>query len=183
VRRADVLIRPWELSDAEALYEAVRESIEEVGAWLEWCHPDYSIDESRSWIDRCIDNQAAGRELNFVVVDTEDRLLGGCGLNRIQHDHRVANLGYWVRASAARSGVATAATVLVAEFAFRNTDLNRLEIFASTRNIGSQRVAESAGARREAVVSSRLCLHGEAHDAVQFAFVRAEFHAAPEGSE
>lgn len=183
MRRSDVSIRPYELSDAESLYEAVRESVEEVGAWLAWCHPEYSIEESRSWIDYCIDSRAEGREFNFAIVDAGDRLLGGCGLNHIQHAHRVANLGYWVRSGAAGRGVATAATVLVAEFAFRRTNLNRLEIFASTGNVGSQRVAERSGARREAVVSSRLYVRGEAHDAVQFAFIRRDFRAAPEGYE
>jgi len=179
----EIRIRPYEPSDAEALYEAVRESIDEIGAWLEWCHPDYSIDESRSWIDHCIEARAAGSEYNFAVVDSKEVLLGGCGLNRLQLSHRVANLGYWVRSSAVGRGVATRATVLLADFAFRQTALNRLEIVASTRNIGSQRVAERAGARREAVVRSRLFLHGEAHDAAQFAFVRAEFRAEAQASE
>ena len=183
MRRSDVLIRPYEHSDAEALYEAVRESIEEIGPWLEWCHLGYSIDESRAWIEHCIEAYAGGREYNFTVTDADGRLLGGCGLNRVQNDHRVANLGYWVRTSATGRGVATAATMLLAEFAFRDTDLNRLEIIASTRNVGSVRVAERAGAIREAVVRSRLFIHGEAHDAVQFALVRAEVRAAPGDSE
>ncbi len=179
----EIRIRPYRQSDAGALYEAVRESIDEVRPWLEWCHPDYSIDESRTWIDHCIEARAAGNEYNFAIVDAEDVLLGGCGLNRLQHDHRIANLGYWVRTSAIGRGVATTATRQLADFAFRETALNRLEIVASTRNIGSQRVAERAGARREAIVRSRLFLHGEAHDAAQFAFVRVEFRADAQGSE
>jgi RimJ/RimL family protein N-acetyltransferase len=183
VSSSEIRIRPYRQSDAGALYEAVRESIDEIGSWLEWCHPDYSIDESRAWIDHCIEARAAGNEYNFAIVDSEDVLLGGCGLNRLQHDHRVANMGYWVRTSAVGRGVATAATRQLAGFAFRQTPLNRLEIVASTRNIGSQRVAERAGARREAIVRSRLVVRGEAHDAAQFAFVRAEFRAEAQGSE
>jgi len=177
MRRRDVRIRPYAPSDAEALYEAVRESIDEVGAWLEWCHPDYTIDESRGWIDHCMVARSEGREYNFAIVDADGAFLGGCGLNRIEHNHRVANLGYWVRTGAAGQGVATAATMLLARFAFHDTNLNRLQILASTRNIASQRVAERAGARREAVAPARLFLRGEPHDAVQYALLRTEFRA------
>ena len=179
----EVRIRPYVPSDAEALYEAVRESINELRPWLEWCHPEYAIDESRAWIDHCIEARSAGREYNFAITDFDDRLLGGCGINRIQPDHRVANVGYWVRTSVAGRGVATAATEVLVEFAFLHTDMNRLEIIASTRNVGSQRVAERAGARREGIVRSRLFLHGEPHDAAQFSFIRAEFRADPKASE
>lgn len=177
MRRLGVRIRPYEKPDAEALYEAVRESIDEVGAWLEWCHPDYTIDESRGWIDHCIAARSEGREYNFAIVDADGALLGGCGLNRIEHNHRVANLGYWVRTAAVGRGVATAATRLLAAFAFDETNLNRLQILASTGNRASQRVAERAGARCEAVVPLRLFLHGESHDAVQYALLRSEFRA------
>ena len=183
MKRPDVRIRPYAPSDAEALYEAVRESIAEVGAWLEWCHPDYAIEESRAWIDHCAAARAEGREYNFAIVDADDRFLGGCGLNRIEHNHRVANLGYWVRTSAAGRGVATAATLLLAEFAFEQTNLNRLQILASTRNTASQRVAERAGARREAVAPDRLFLRGERHDAVQYALLRSEFRAGAGSAE
>lgn len=177
MRRQDVRIRPYEPSDAEALYAAVRESIAEVGFWLEWCHADYTIDESRGWIDHCVAARSEGREYNFAIVDGDGRFLGGCGLNRIERNHRVANLGYWVRTGAAGRGVATAATLLLAEFAFDQTNLNRLQILASTRNRASQRVAERTGARREAVVKDRLFLSGESHDAVQYALLRTEFRA------
>jgi ribosomal-protein-serine acetyltransferase len=43
-------IRPYELHEAQALYDAVRESITDLSAWLPWCHTEYSIEESQEWI-------------------------------------------------------------------------------------------------------------------------------------
>ena len=178
-----VSIRPFVPPDAEALCVAVRGSIAEISPWLEWCHSDYSINESRTWIDHCIEARAEQREYNFAILGVDDVLLGGCGLNRLQHDHRVANLGYWVRTTAVGRGVATVATRLLAEFAFRHTDLNRLEIITSTNNIGSQRVAERVGARHEAAIRGRLIVHGVSHDAIQYALARADYRAGPERAE
>jgi len=45
-----VSIRPYQLNDAEELYQAAKESVAEVQPFLPWCHSEYMIDEARSWI-------------------------------------------------------------------------------------------------------------------------------------
>ena len=74
----------------------------------------------------------------------------------------------------ARRGVATEAVRQVADFAFGNTDLVRLEIVCAVGNDASQRVAERAGAVREGVLRHRLLLHGQPVDAVMYSVVRRE---------
>lgn len=182
MNRGHVAIRCYAPRDASALFEAARESIEDVYPWLEWCHPGYEISESRAWIEHCRRAWEAEEEYQFAIVGPGDAYLGGCGLNRLQHDHRVANLGYWVRSSATGRGVATEAARQVAVFAFGATELNRLEIITAVENRASQKVAEHLGAVREAVVRSRLCLHGKPHDAVQYAIVRGAWTPPPESA-
>ena len=174
---AEVSIRPYDLNDVEKLYEAARESVAELQPFLPWCHPEYVIDEARSWIELQVDQFQSGKEYEFVIVATEGRFLGGCGLNGIDRENRRANLGYWIRSSDTRRGAATAATRLLVRWAFDNTNLNRLEIVVSATNLASLRVAEKAGAIREGTLRSRLLLHGIAHDAAVFSFVRKDFES------
>lgn len=169
---AKLSIRPYQPDNAEELYEAARESVAEVQPFLPWCHPDYVIDEARSWIKLQVDQFKSGNEYQFVIVSNEGKFLGGCGLNGIDRENRRANLGYWIRSTETRRGAATAATRLLAQWAFKNTDLNRLEIIVSTMNVASLGVAERAGAVREGTLRSRLMLHGVAHDAVVFSYIR-----------
>ena len=113
-----------------------------------------------------------GTEFEFVIASDEGHYLVGCGLNRIDTLNRRANLGYLVKSSAVGRGAATAATCLLVEWGFANTELHRLEVIVSTRNTASLRVAEKAGAVREGVLRNRLLLAGEWHDAVMHSFVR-----------
>jgi len=167
-----IKIRPYQDGDDEMLYEAARESVDEVYPWLEWCHPDYTIEDSRQWIEHTQNSWEAKTEFHFAVFpDNEDRLLGGCGLNHIDAPHKVANLGYWVRSSAAGQGIATTATLLLARYAFDQLDFNRIEIVMSVENIASQRVAEKAGATREGLLHSRLILHDCKYNAFLFALL------------
>src|SRR4029434_7685648 len=43
--------RPYRLQDAVALADAVRESVAELQPWMPWSHADYSVEESRSWLE------------------------------------------------------------------------------------------------------------------------------------
>ena len=165
-------IRPYRADDAQALYEAARESIGDVFPWLAWCHPEYSMAEAAEWTSRKGGQASDGREFVFAVVGPNDEFLGGCGVNQINSIHRFANLGYWVRSSATGRGVARAAVRETAEFVFQNTDLIRLEIVCAVENRRSQRVAEGVGAVREGILRSRLLLHGKAVDAVMYSLLR-----------
>jgi RimJ/RimL family protein N-acetyltransferase len=165
-------IRPYRPDDAQALYEAARESIQDVFPWLAWCHPGYSLAEAAEWVERQA-SRADGAELVFAVVGPNDELLGGCGVNQINPLHRFGNLGYWVRSAATGRGVARAAVRQTAELVFRSTDLVRLEIVCAVENRRSQRVAEAVGAVREGVLRNRLLLHGNPVDAVMYSLVRS----------
>lgn len=170
-----ILIRPHLGADAEGLYQAVRESLAELMPWMRWCHPDYSIQETRKWIEACQENWQSGAEYNFVITDAADgAVLGGCGLNQIVREDRVANLGYWVRTSRTGHGAATAAALLAATFGFRDVKLNRIQILASVRNRASQRVAEKTGALKEGVLRNRYVIGDTVHDAVAFSLIPSD---------
>jgi len=170
-----VAIRKYHEGDAELLYRAVRESISEISPWLPWCHEGYSIEESRDFVATRNIRSQGDEWYSFAVLDQScGRFLGGVSINFINRVHQFANLGYWVRTSAAGRGVATRATKLAARFGFQELGLNRIEIVAAVNNIASQRVAERAGAVREGILRKRLSINGVPHDAVLFSLVAGD---------
>jgi ribosomal-protein-serine acetyltransferase len=167
-----LLIRTYRQDDVSTLFEAVRESIGEVSKWLPWCHEKYSIEETREFIGtRELASQGDEWYSFGIFEQSGGRFLGGVGINFINRVHQMANLGYWVRTSAAGRGVATIAARAVARFGFATVGLHRIEIVAAVDNLPSQRVAEKAGARREGVLRNRLLIHGESVDAVLFSLI------------
>ncbi len=167
-----ISIWPYVIDDVPRLFEAVIESKAQLSEWLPWCHPDYSIDDSRSWVESQIVAFKEGTEYAFLIVNGNNRLLGGCGLNYIDRPNLRANLGYWVRSSDARKGIATEAVRLLTAWVFSQKEFRRLEILACEGNQASQRVAERSGATSEGVLRNRINLRGRLHDAVIYSIVR-----------
>ncbi len=177
-----IALRRFRLDDAEALAEAVQESVEQIQPWMPWCHPGYSIDEARTFIATAEGGWEGKSGFEMAIVDPGapggERLLGVCGLNQVRPGGRIANLGYWVRTSATRAGVATEAVRRLAQFAFAETHLVRLEIVVAVGNHASARVAEKVGALPEGIAHARLYFQGGDHDAWMFALLRSRWDAS-----
>ena len=165
-------IRRYRPEDIPRLFEAVRESVPELSAWLPWCHADYSPNDSTAFVNSRDAEWEKGEHYSFMTFDLHiGEFLGGVGLNFINRVHNFANLGYWVRSSRTGRGIASAATRLIARFGLEELKFQRLEILTAVDNLASQRVAEKAGATREAVLRKRLFLHDRAHDAVMYSLI------------
>jgi RimJ/RimL family protein N-acetyltransferase len=167
-----VLIRPYRLDDADAIYEAVRESIPDLSPWVSWCHAYYSMEEAKFFLKAQAEWWKEGSVYNFAITDAEGGgFLGGCVLNRIDRTNRIANLSYWVRSSRTRQGVASAASLLAARFGFEELGLNRIEIVAATSNVARLRVAEKLSATREGILRNRITVRDKIYDAVMFSLI------------
>jgi RimJ/RimL family protein N-acetyltransferase len=170
-----VTIRRYDIVDVPLLCEAARESSAEVSAWLPWCHSHYSMEESLEWILRSGKQWDKKREFHFGIFDSQSgAFVGGVGINELKPEHRLANLGYWVRTAWTGRGVATAAASLAAEFSFKDLLLDRIVILVALGNKPSQQVAQKLGANKEGVLRNRLSIHGQAHDAVVFSLIGSE---------
>jgi RimJ/RimL family protein N-acetyltransferase len=131
------------------------------------------MDESSAFILAREEAWKNDREYGFGVFDVESgKYLGGVGLSFINRVHNCANLGYWVRTSAAGRGVASKAARLAARFGLEEIGLQRIEILAATGNLASQRAAEKAGARLEsALLRKRLRINNQPVDARLYSLI------------
>jgi len=168
---ADVQIRPYRREDENALLEAIRESWRQVGPWMPWCHQNYSIDDARSWIQTAIEGARTGTLYDFAIF-SQGGFAGGCGINNINNQDRVANLGYWLRTSCTGQGIASAAVKQLLGWTFANTDVNRVEIVVAVDNHRSQRVAAQVGAQRDAVLPMRTMANGRPSAAIMYSVLR-----------
>lgn len=172
-----IILRKYETSFAPLLFEAGRESKGgEFSRWMPWCHENYTLSESETFIESLEEKWRNGKVFGFAIFERKtNEFLGGTGLNQPSLIHKFYNLGYWIRVSRQNRGICAEATRILAGTAFEDLPINRIEILTAVENVPSQKAAEKAGATREGVLRKRLVIGDRVHDAVMFSFVREDF--------
>ena len=146
---------------------------------MPWCLTTYSERDALEWFAVCDAARSAGAAFDVGVFcqETGD-FLGGAGLNEIRSQHRICNLGYWVRQSRQRQGIALRCVKALAAHAFEELLLHRVEIVVAVGNHASEAVAVKAGALRECIARNRLYLYQQPVSAHVFSLVPASAKGA-----
>ncbi|MNF35073.1 putative ribosomal N-acetyltransferase YdaF [compost metagenome] len=169
---ANLVIRPFEPTDADEFVRAAHESIETVGTWMSWCSHSFTRDKALAWFATCDQDREAGRAYDMgLFCAVTGQLLGGAGINQLAAHHRYGNIGYWVRQSRQGQGIARQAVALLRDFGFQRLGLFRLEIVMGVGNTASEAVAIAAGATFECRARNRIFLHSQPIDAHIYSLV------------
>ncbi|MDO8955094.1 MAG: GNAT family protein [Gammaproteobacteria bacterium] len=164
-----IKIRRYEFKDAQARYEAIKESQGHLLPFIPWAK-DMSLAQCEEWVRGVIKKWDEGGEYAFAIVGENDAYLGeirllGVTINTYE---RFANLAYWVKASAARRGIVTAAIKIIAPYAFEVLKLNRIQIMILPENKKSIGSAEKVGAKREGYLRNQWRFGDQLHDVILF---------------
>ena len=107
-----------------------------------------------------------GVSFSFLIFRrTDEGQLGGVTLSNVRRGvAETASLGYWIGAPAARQGYMTEAARTMLRFGFKQLSLHRIYATCDPDNIGSVRVLEKLGMRREGYLRQNLWLKDHWHD-------------------
>src|SRR5665811_306651 len=169
----DLTLRPLTQLDADDVTEACQDA--ETLRWLPIPRP-YTQANAEWFIGTFAPAQReAGAGIVFAI-ESAGRLVGASDLKHVNWAYKVAEVGYWVAPWARDRGVASDATRALARWAIRDHGFERVELFAATGNIASQRAAEKAGFVREGVARNAGYVHDGRVDLVLFSLVPGDPH-------
>jgi ribosomal-protein-serine acetyltransferase len=171
-----VTLRPFEFGEEGALHQAVHESLAELELWMSWANEKYTNETALNFITLTRAYWSNGSLYAFAITDAQTgAIIGGCSLSHFHPVYHFCNLGYWVRTSRQREGIAGRATRLAARFAFERANLIRAEIVIAVGNEPSKRVAEKAGAHYEGILLNRMIVGTQVCDAHMFSLLPSDF--------
>lgn len=166
-----VLVRPYQESDAQALFDAVAESRDHLRPWEPFADAHQTIEESRDLIIRWMAQWMLREYLSVGLWDcATHRYIGSSSLLPHSWDVGYFEIGYWVRASAAGQGYITEAVKLLVDYAFTHLHARRVEIRCNERNVRSAAVARRLGFVQEGRLRNHILTHlGELRTTLIFA--------------
>ncbi|WP_010097872.1 GNAT family N-acetyltransferase [Ornithinibacillus scapharcae] len=117
-----------------------------------------------------------GKEIPWVIVGKETGdIIGQFRLHKMNNWHKKAEMGAVIHESYQHKGVMTEIMPVILSFVFESLQLNRLvgDIFSG--NVGSRKLLEKYGFRREGVLR-QTDFDGEVyHDTVVYSMLRNEY--------
>jgi RimJ/RimL family protein N-acetyltransferase len=162
VEDGEVALRPPTDADVPAIVAACQDP--EIGRWTQVPSP-YTVADARAFL-------RAAPNVSAIVDARTGELLGTIGWRWVDGN---VQLGYWVKREARGRGVATRALRLLAGWVFESLGAVRVQLHTEPGNRASQRVAEKAGFRREALLRSFIELKGTRRDVYMYVLLREDF--------
>ncbi len=170
-----LLLRPFEEGDLQAMYDM--QSDEEVVRYLYF--DVRSLDEVRTALARKmaavgIAGEGDGLGVAVVLLETGE-VVADLSLWCVSEGHQQGEIGFIVHPAHQGNGYATEAARPMLDFAFDTVGLHRVVGRTEARNIGSARVLEKLGMRREAHLIENEWVKEEWQSELVYAILASEW--------
>ena len=175
-----VVLRPLVAQDFNGWSEVRRRN----GEWLtQWepmrltHHPDPETNRE-VFAARCGARERerlAGTQYAFGIF-VDGAFAGEINLNNVVRGaFQSATIGYWIDKSRAGRSLMSEAVVVLAQYAFEEMRLHRLEICIIPRNVNSRRVMEKLDIRTEGIAERFLEINGVWEDHIRYGITYEEW--------
>jgi RimJ/RimL family protein N-acetyltransferase len=173
-----LVIRCYDPRDAALTKDAIDSSLEHLRPWMPWAADEpVSLEEKTDLLRGFRSEFDAGENFAYGIFSVdESEQLGGTGLHP-----RVGpgglEIGYFIRASATRQGIATESSAALTRAGFEVCGADRIEIRIDPENVASLGVPQKLGFTEEATLRRRLpAREGEPlRDVTIFTLFREDF--------
>lgn len=157
----DLVLRLIDSDESHLLQRCVVSS-PSLHQWIDWCHCEFSQDDSKRFIMATRLNWVKAEAYGFGVFERRsNQLLGMVAINELYHTFNMASIGYWISEESQGKGYGKKAVTALIEFCFDMLKLTRVEIVCDPDNLASQRLIEKCGGQFECRANNRFMFEGK----------------------
>jgi ribosomal-protein-serine acetyltransferase len=166
-------LRLLEPSDARELHALIQANHAHLDRWMAWS-PSQSLAQTRQFIEQTRQQLADGNGFQAAIV-RDGQIVGMAGFHGVDWSNHSTSIGYWLAQSAQGKGTMTAAVRALVDVAFRELQLNRVEIRLDVENERSMALAERLGFQREGTLRQAMLLAGAYRDDAVYSLLAREW--------
>lgn len=170
----DLLLRPVQPEDAEAIFTLTDQGRPYLREWLPWVDGTKTIEDSLDYIQFSQSGEKAGTLLNLAII-WKGEIVGISGFNKIDRTNRIAYIGYWLGRDFQGNGIMTQAAKALTTYAFNELQSNKVEIRAAVGNKKSRSIPERLGFVQEGILRSNEWLYDHFVDHVVYGMLADEW--------
>ena len=159
---------------ASAAFTLLNENREYLAPWIPTVTQVKTLDDFYTFL-KGVKKRHDERQEKAFVITRDGILIGKIGLYYIDHQNRIAKIGYWIGEQHQGQGVITKCCRALIDYAFNILELNRIEIKCATENKKSQEIPERLGFTREGVMREGELHQDKFLDMFLYAILRCDW--------
>ena len=137
-----------------------------------------TLKESEEFVKMCIEYQYQKERVDFelaVICKSNNELIGVCGIHISDKTNREGWIGYVFNRIYWGKGYGTEVAKILLSFGFNQLNLHRVYATCHPDNIGSQRILEKNGMKREGHLRENIYVRGQWRDSLLYAILEDEY--------
>ncbi|OPH52105.1 alanine acetyltransferase [Paenibacillus ferrarius] len=170
----ELTLKVLEQEDAPALFALTDGSRHYLREWLPWVDGTEQIENTKSFIQFCQNQQASNNGFQTGIWFNGE--IAGCiGYHAIDWSNQKTSIGYWLGENYQGNGIMTKSCKRLVEYAFKELDLNRVEIRCGVGNLKSKAIPEKLGFRQEGHIREAEWLYDHYIDHLVYGLLRRDW--------
>ena len=149
-----LLLRRYQMSDAEVLYEEIG-SKPEVTRYISW-NPCDSLKGAREFVTLNMEQYKRDQSFFGWAITMDGVLLGSIGVYNMDPQNESCELGYNLRPDYQNRGITTETVKRVVDFLFRTVGMHKICASVHEENEASKKVLKKAGFSYEATAKEAI---------------------------
>jgi len=144
---------------------------------MEHVYDPFTYDEAKSSFEERTKpwSYESDKWLSFSIAEIlNGEKLGDISLRIIDHEAKIAEVGFMIKASAQGKGVGSNALSLMKQYAFDTLMLDKLVAYCSVNNTGSMKLLEKQGFNRESFLKQNTLINNQYVDDYAYGLCRSD---------
>ncbi len=142
--------------------------------WLPWVDNMQTIGDFKNYIAKCKMQHNEGSDFGFVIF-FQKNTVGRIGLHNIDHQNKIASIGYWLDENYTGKGIITKSCKAIMNYAYQSHDINRIEIKCGTGNNKSSAIPHKLGFKNEGILRQAEMVNNNFIDLYIFSMLKSEW--------
>ncbi len=155
----NIVLKQLELSDAPDIFNTIDTQREHLGPWLPFVETTKQLSDTAAFVESVVNSPKDRLEYTFTIR-VNGRMAGLIGLKDINRANRKTEIGYWLSREFTDRGIMTRSVRTLCDFAFRELDMNRIQIKCALANIHSRNIPQRLGFKLEGIERAGELLTG-----------------------
>lgn len=171
----EAVLRRLKAGDAKDIFRTIDSQREYLGKWLPFVHFTHSVEDSEAFVQSVLAVPEENMEYVFALM------VGGefAGLFGVKDTDRVnlrTEIGYWMSEPFQGRGIATRATKALCDLAFKDMEMNRVQIKCAVGNTPSSNIPKRLGFKFEGIErAGERTFEGGFFDIEVYSLLRSEY--------